>query len=335
MRFGLALPHYGFSLPGGGPVSFERVADVARTAERHEFDSIWVSDHFFLTLARYGGPPGPWGSLEPLTTLAGLGAITERVRLGTLVLCAPFRHPAVLTKAVTAVDLVSGGRFDLGVGAGWYEEEFRAFGYRFPTTSERFSVLEETLGVLGLLLPGGPATLRGKYFRLENAYNHPTPVQRPRPPIWLGSKGGDRSLRLAARLADGWNTVWRWTPGAYRQRVARAREICEEVGRDPRTLRLSIGLYTVIGEDERDLGARVLALRRWMPGSALATESLEGFQADSLTGTPQQILERLADFADLGVEEVIVAPAPVPFALPDPSIVQLFADAVIPKAREL
>ncbi len=335
MRFGLALPHYDFSFPEGGPIVFDRVAEVARLAERYEFDSVWVSDHFFLSQSRYGGPSDPVGSLEPLTTLAGLAAITERVRLGTLVLCAPFRHPAVLAKAATAVDLVSAGRLDLGVGAGWYEDEFRAFAYDFPGTGERFAVLEETLEALGLLLPGGPATLRGKHFHLEQAYNHPIPVQRPRPPIWLGSKGGDRSLRLAARLADGWNTVWRWSPDAYGQRVARARAICEEVGRDPGTLRLSVGLFTVVGDDDRDLAARVRALRRWSPGSALAKESLAGFRADTLTGTPEQIRERLVAFADLGVEEVIVAPAAAPFAIPEPRIVEVFAEAVMPKAREL
>ncbi|HVH54224.1 MAG TPA: LLM class flavin-dependent oxidoreductase, partial [Actinomycetota bacterium] len=171
MRFGLALPHYDFSLPGGRPISFAGMVPYAQMAERLEFDSVWISDHFLLSLARYGGPSDPKGSLESLTTLAGLAATTERVRLGTLVLAAPFRHPAVVAKAATAVDLFSGGRLDLGIGAGWYEEEFRAFGYAFGTVGERFAVLEETLEVLGQLLPGGPATFRGEHFQLDEAFN--------------------------------------------------------------------------------------------------------------------------------------------------------------------
>jgi probable F420-dependent oxidoreductase len=335
MRFGLTLPHYDFSLPEPEPISFDAIARYAHMAEQLEFDSAWISDHFFYSLARYAGPPDLQGSLEALTTLAGLAATTERVRLGTLVLAAPFRHPAVLAKAATAVDLLSGGRLDLGIGAGWYEEEFAAFGYGFGTVGERFSVLEETLEVLGLLLPGGPATFRGKHFQLQEAFNHPAPAQTPRPPIWLGAKGGDRSLRLAALHADGWNTVWRWTPQAYAERVRRAREACDEAGRDPRSLRLSLGLYTVVGEDHDDLVARFRALQSWMPGGGLDGETLESFMSDTLTGTPEQVLERLAGFAELGVEEVIVAPAPIPFALPDPSMVEVFAQAVMPKAREL
>src|SRR5436190_2220412 len=130
MRFGLALPHYDFSVPGGSPVSYEQVREHARSAERLGFHSVWISDHFFLSLARYGGGPELYGSLEPLTTLAALAAETERIRLGTLVLGAHFRPPAILAKMATAIDLVSRGRFDLGIGSGWYEEEYRAFGYR-------------------------------------------------------------------------------------------------------------------------------------------------------------------------------------------------------------
>ena len=115
MRFGLALPHYDYSSPEGGPVTFERVADAALLVERLGFDSVWISDHFFLSLARYGGTDERQGTLEPLTTLGGLAAVTERVRLGTLVACAPFRHPAVLVKQATAVDLFSGGRMELGI----------------------------------------------------------------------------------------------------------------------------------------------------------------------------------------------------------------------------
>lgn len=335
MRVGLALPHYDFSLPDGGPVSFERVAEIAVRAERLGFDSVWVSDHFFTSLERYGGPAAPQGSLEPLATLAGLAVRTERVRLGTLVLSASFRHPAILAKSATAIDLLSGGRLDLGLGAGWYEREFEAFGYRFGPVGERFALLEEVLEVLVRLLPGGPASYEGERFRLHEAFNHPPPAQEPRPPIWVGGKGGPRLLRLAARLADGWNTAWRWTPEAYAERVAAARAACERVGRDPGTLRLSLGLFTVLGEDERDLRRRYAAMAERLPTGVADAMPLELLRRECLAGTPGEALERLARFAELGVEELIVSPAPIWFSLPDPSMLELVAEAVIPGAHAL
>jgi len=189
MRFGLALPHYDFSRSDGGPVTWESLATVARRAEALGFDSVWLSDHFFLSLTRYGGPEERYGSAEPLAALAGLAAVTERVRLGTLVLSAGFRHPAILAKAAATIDLLSGGRLDLGVGAGWYEDEYRAFGYRFRTIGERFEVLEETVEVLTLLFGEvEPATWEGAHYRLEEAYCRPRPVQSPRPPLWVGAR---------------------------------------------------------------------------------------------------------------------------------------------------
>lgn len=331
MRFGLALPHYGFSFHDsdrGGPLSFARAAVVAQTAERLGFDSVWISDHFAYSLERYGGSPDVHGSLEPLVTLAGLASVTERVRLGTLVLAAPFRHPAILAKMTTAIDLLSGGRLDLGIGSGWYRDSFEGFGYRFGTVGERFSVLEETLEVLVRLLDEGPADFDGRLFRLRGAYNHPRPAQSPRPPIWLGAKGGPRSLTLAARLADGWNTVWRWSPSDYAERARAARLACEEVDRDPATLRLSVGLYTLIGEDEADLRARFERMREWQPG-IIADQTLESFAADTLTGTPERVRERVSEFEALGVEEIILSPAPVPFALPDPSALDAAAEVLL------
>jgi probable F420-dependent oxidoreductase len=335
MHVGLSLPHYDYSLPDGEPISFARMVQFARFAERVGFDSVWISDHFFSSLERYGGPPDLQGSLEPMTTLAGLAPIVERVRLGTLVLGAPFRHPAILAKSATALDLLSNGRLDLGIGAGWYGQEFEAFGYPFGSVGERFSVLEETVEVLDALLRGGPVDFEGRHFTLKQAYNHPLPAQAPRPPIWVGGKGGDRLLRLAARHADGWNTVWRWSVPAYAAKVARAREICEREGRDPASLRLSVGLYTLVGENPDDLVSRWHAMQRWMPGGALDGELLDAFMLDTLTGTPEQVLERVAEFAAFGVEEIIVSPGPLPFAVPDPAMLEVFAAVVLPAARAL
>lgn len=335
MRVGLTLPHYDFSLPGPGPVTFERVSEVATEAERLGFDSVWMSDHFFTTLERYGGDDRLHGSLEPLTTLAALAPLTERVRLGTLVLSAAFRHPAVLAKSATAIDLLSGGRLDLGLGAGWYAPEFEAFGYPFGSAGERFHALEETLEVLARLLAEGPASYEGELFRLREAYNHPRPAQSPRPPIWVGGKGGPRLLGLVARLADGWNTAWRWTPEAYADRVAAARRACERVGRDPSTLRLSVGLFTVLGSDDADLERRYALMAERLPPGVAAQMPLETLRRECLAGTPEEVLERLGRFAELGVEELIVSPAPIWFALPDPSMMDLLGESLVPGAHAL
>ena len=332
MRFGLALPHYDFSLPGERPITVSRVVEFALEAERLGYDSVWISDHFFLSLSRYGGPPDPQGSLEPMTTLAALAVETSRVRIGTLVACAPFRHPSILAKMSAALSLYSGGRFDLGIGAGWYEEEFEAFGVPFGTVGERFSILEETMEAVRALLrsPDEPVTFEGERFELHDALLRPHPGDVP---IWLGAKGGPRSLRLAARLADGWNTVWRWTPESYASRVASLRRVCEEEGRDPATMLLSLGLSTLVGSDPGDLERRYGRFRDWSPGGALDDVPLGEFAKDTLTGTPDEVRDRIAFYEDLGVEEMIVNPGPTPFAFPDPEVVQVFAEEIIAPLR--
>ncbi len=330
MRFGLSLPHYGFSLPSQH-ITFADAAEWARRAEALGFDSVWVSDHFFYSFARYGADPSPMASLEPLTTLAGIATVTDRVRLGTLVLCAPFRHPALLAKATTSIDLLSGGRLDLGLGAGWMAEEFEAFGYRYGSAGERFTILEETLHVLKRLFSGEPVTYDGPNVTLHEAVLRPAP-DRP-PPVWVGGKGGPRLLRLATRLADGWNVVWRMSPEAYAGKVADVRAACEAAGRDPATFGLSVGLYSLIGEDETAARAAFERGRAAAPGNAMAEDDYETWRADTLSGTPEQVLDRVTAFESLGVGEIIVAPWVLPFAIHEPDQVELFAERVIAAHR--
>jgi probable F420-dependent oxidoreductase len=335
MRFGLALPHYDYSFPDGRPVDWARLLESALRAEDLGYDSIWISDHFFADVGRYGGPGGPLGTVEAFTSLAALATATERVRLGTLVACTSFRHPAHIAKMATTIDLLSSGRFDVGLGAGWFQGEFEAFGFDFGSTGGRFSVLEESVQVVAGLFGKRPFDFEGRHFQLAEAYNHPSPYQEGGPPIWIGGKGGDRLLRLTARHGTGWNTVWRWTVEDYAERVRALRRIADEEGRDPATVRLSLGLCTLVGEDERDLASRFQALQRWTPGHALDATSLEAYAADTLTGTPEAALDRLGRLAELGVEELIVSAASLPFAVFDWSQVELVADLIIPKARGL
>jgi probable F420-dependent oxidoreductase len=330
MRFGLSLPHYGFSLPSG-ETSFAVVARWAQRAEELGFDSVWVSDHFFYSFARYGADPAPIASLDPLTTLAGVAAVTQRVRIGTLVLCAPFRHPALLARTTASIDLLSGGRLDLGLGAGWMREEFDAFGYRFGEIGERFDALEESLEVVRLLFGGEPVTYDGPTVTLRDAVLAPAPGEPP--PVWVGGKGGPRLLRLAARLADGWNTVWRFSPDAYAAKLADVRAACEAAGRDPATFGLSVGLYSLIGEDEAAARAAFERGRAAAPGDAMVADDYASWRGDTLSGTPEQVLERVAAFGSLGVRELIVSPWVLPFAIHEPEQVELFAERVIAPSR--
>jgi probable F420-dependent oxidoreductase len=336
MRIGLALPHYDFSSPDGAPVTWDSLAGWARRAESLGYDSVWISDHYFLSLARYGGPDERYGSPEAMTALAALAAVTERVRLGALVLAAGFRHPALLAKEAVTVDLLSEGRLEVGLGAGWYEAEYEAFGHPFGSPGERFEVLEETVEVLARLWgEEEPVTWQGNRFRLSEAYCRPRPAQPGGPPIWIGGKGGPRLLRLVAERAAGWNTVWTWTPEAYAERARALDDASERRGRDPSSIRRSVGLYTLVGEDEADARSRWDGFLRWAPGGAFDGASLDDWSADTLAGGVDQAMERLGAFARLNVEEVVVNPAPLPFAVADPEMVDLIAERIIPAAREL
>ena len=333
MRFGLALPHYDFSFPDGRPVTWEGLLAAALRAESLGFDSVWVSDHFFLDTARYGGTDEPAGSVEPFTALAALAARTQRVRLGTLVASAPFRHPAHVAKMATSIDLASGGRFDLGLGAGWYEREFSAFSYAFGTAGDRFAALEEHVAAIAALFGPEPVDFAGSRVRFSGAFNHPRPATLDGPPIWIGGKGGPRLLRLVARHATGWNVVWRATSDWHAARVAELRRAAEYEGRDPASVRSSVGLYTLVGEDEKDVAERYERLRAWTPGGALDAVPLEEFAHDTLVGTVDQCLERLAAFAAGGVEEMILSVSSLPFAVYDWSALDLIGERLLPDAR--
>jgi probable F420-dependent oxidoreductase len=331
MRFGLALPQYGFSL-AGGEVGFDTTAMWARRAEDLGFDSVWLSDHFFYTFARYGGDPTPIPAIEPMTALAALAATTTRVRLGTLVLCAPFRHPALLAKMAVTIDRLSGGRLDLGLGAGWLQEEFDAFGFPFGTIGERFTALEGALGALSALQSGEPATYERTNITLHDALLLPTPVYG-RIPVWVGGKGGPRLLRLIAKHADGWNVVWRVDPDGYAARADAARAAFESAGRDPATLRLSVGLYTLVGVDEGTARTAFERGRARFPGGAMDADTWATWRADTLSGTPEQVIERVRRFEDLGVEELVLSPSVLPFAVDDPESLDLLAERVIAPLR--
>jgi probable F420-dependent oxidoreductase len=324
MEFGLALPHYDFSIPGESPLRFETVAECARLAEALGFDSLWVSDHVSLSIEKYGGPPGEYFAYEPLTTLAAIAGQTARPRLGTLVLCEALRPAGVLAKALATLDRLCGGRLDIGIGAGWYAPDYAAVGLSLPSPGERLARLREALAVLDALLPGGPASLDGKVHVVRDATNRPPALQEPRPPIFVGGKG-DRLLRLAADMADGWNTCWVWTPDAYRERVEVLVRACEDAGRDPASVRRTLGLYALAGEDERDLAARYRRMQAEAPGGMLDDVPLDEWRIGRLVGTPDQLAEQVAGWAALGVVELIACVGPLPFSVSARDDVELLA----------
>ena len=258
-----------------------RVVEWARAAEAAGFDSLWLSDHLFLDVAKYGGPPERAGCLDPIVALAALARRVTRLRLGTLVLCEALRPAAVLAKALASLDVVCDGRLDVGIGAGWYEPEYAAIGMDMPRPGERLDRLREAID--------GPA---------RAARRRPVHVRRAVPPrrrrgerAGRGAAAATADHRRRARatacsrssptLADGWNTCWAWTPAAYRERLDVLERACDAVGRDPATVTRSLGLYTLCGEDERDLERRFERLQAVSPAGVLdACPSTSGARVD-------------------------------------------------------
>ena len=328
MRVGLALPHFDFSVPGQNPLRWGTLADWARQAEALGFESLWVADHLFLDLARYGGPSGTFGSYDPLVVLAALAGLTRRVRLGTLVLCAPLRPATVLAKALATLDVVSGGRLVAGLGAGWYEPEFGAAGLALERPAARLAHLEEACELLRGMFGGGPYSFDGAHVRAVEARCRPRPVQRPHPPIWVGGRG-DRLLGVVARQADGWNAAWRWTPDSYRERVRVLHAGCDTAGRDPATVTRSLGLYTLVGEDRRDLRRRFDRLCQLSPPGVMDGRSLDEWGRDRLVGTVAEVREQAAEWEALGVDTLILSVGALPFSVTVADDVALAAASLV------
>jgi len=261
--------------------SYDSIRAIATQAETCGFDSIWLPDHF---LYRRSGEPiqGTW---ECWTMLAALAEATRRVEIGTLVLCNSFRNPAVLAKMATAVDEVSRGRLILGVGAGWNEPEYQAFGFPFDHRVDR---LEEALQILGPMLRKGRVDFAGRYYQARDCQDVPRGPRPDGPPLMVGAEG-PRMLRLAARYADLWNTGYMGRPDTMATPLTKIEAACRQVGRDPATL----GVTALIG--------------LWFP-DLLAQKP--GFFDQPLTGTAQEIAAALHGYAALGVRHVMFQVAP-------------------------
>lgn len=327
MEIGLALPQYDFFSPETEPgrLPWAPVEATARRADELGFHSLWLSDHLFLDRSRYGAPPGRCPGFDPLPALGALARVTHHARLGTLTLCSPLRPATVTAKQLATLDVLSGGRLVVGLGAGWNEDEFRVAGVPFRRPGERLRHLEEAIHVTRGMFGGGPFTFDGRYEHAVEARCLPRPVQQPSPPIWVGGRG-DRLLGVVARLADGWNTVWRWTPETYRERLHVLYMACEQAGRDPATIILSVGLFSLVGEDEADLARRFQRLKETTPGG-LGGQSLDEWRRARLVGTVDEVRAQLEEWAALGVSTVVVSPGALPFAVPGDDDLDVLAEA--------
>jgi F420-dependent oxidoreductase-like protein len=286
-------------IEGQEDVTWEDWQALAAACEVHGVGTLFRSDHYLSVEDRRER-----GSLDAWTTIAALAAETERLRLGTLVSPATFRHPAVLAKSVVTADHISGGRVELGIGAGWWEREHEAYGFPLPEMSKRLDALEEQMDLIRRHWEPGPFSFEGSYYRAKDLDALPKPVQRPRPPLILGGRGGNRSLHLAARFADEYNTAFS-TPAEMAELRERLDRACEDEGRDPATLPLSLMTGWLVGADEDELRDRAGRLAEWRGADDDPDAFLSGVPDSWVTGTVAQAVEHLRELQEAGVRRIM------------------------------
>jgi len=285
-------------IEGQEDVTWEDWLALAAACEAHGVGTMFRSDHYLSVADRRER-----GALDAWGTISALGAVTERLRLGTMVSPATFRHPAVLAKAAVTADHISGGRVEVGIGAGWWEREHELYGFDLPPVGPRMDALEEQMQIVRGHWGEGPFSFAGEHYRAEDLDALPKPVQHPLPLI-LGGAGGPRSLRLAARYADEYNTVMKTAAEVadIRQRLDRA---CEEAGRDPASLPLSMMTGWLVGADADDLRERAARLSRWQGGDGDGDALIAGLAESAVVGTVPEALEQLRGLEAAGLTRVM------------------------------
>ena len=275
---------------------------AARAAERLGFEAIFTSDHY-LSVIRHRDRDR--GSSDAWTMLAALAASTESIRLGTMVSPVTFRLPAVLAKAAVTVDRVSGGRVEIGMGAGWWQDEHRTHGFPFPDAPTRFDMLTEQLEIVHGLLSEDRFSFQGKHYRLDDVRFAPKGVQEPHPPIVLGGSGGPRVAELVSRWADEFNTVGP-SPEQARERFASMRDQLDADGRPQETLTTSVMTWCYVGETERDAMRVIEKARTRAMRVARFEDELDELRAHCVVGSVDQAVERLAEYAQAGVQRIVL-----------------------------
>jgi F420-dependent oxidoreductase-like protein len=302
-----------FTEPQQG-ATYDDLLAVARRAEDLGFGAFFRSDHY-LGMGTEGLP----GPTDAWTTLAGLARDTSTIRLGTLMTSATFRLPGPLAIAVAGVDQMSGGRVELGIGAGWYEAEHTAYGIPFPDTRERFDRLEESLAVITGLWEtplGETFSYAGEHYRVENSPALPKPAQSPRPPVLIGGKGKTRTPALAARYADEFNIPFESVEFTATQ-FDRVRAACDAADRDPASLVYSNALVLCVGRDESQLASRAAAIGR----------EVDELRRNGLAGTPDEVVDTVGRYAETGASRLYLQV----LDLADLDHLDLVADKVMPQ----
>lgn len=287
LRFGIQIGNYfGFD--------YNTIEKIALNAEKLGFDSIWISDHFF-----YDDSPETRVCLEAWTVLAALASKTHSVRLGTLVTCNSFRYPTVLAKMAATVDVISNGRLEFGIGAGWKEDEHIAYGIPFPSVVERLERLEESIQIIKKLWTDPRVTFKGKYYSVKDAYSTPKPVQKL-PPIFVGGHGKRRTLRIVAEYGDYCNFSYSRSPKEIAELLDVLRMHCKTVSRDYDGIGKSYFAYVLIGETQHEF--EQLMKRMAKADDVSVSEFKKQLPTNAFSGTPDTIQTKFQELIDLGFD---------------------------------
>ena len=296
----------------GAAAKWAKSVEIAVLAEQLGYDSIWVYDHFH-NVPR----PAHEAVFECWTVMAAISQRTSRIRLGQMVGCTSYRNPGVLAKITSTVDVISGGRLDWGIGAGWYENEYKGYGFDFPKPKDRIGMLRETVEIVRSMWTQTDTTYRGKYYELTRANCDPKPLQAPHPPIWIGGGGEQLTLRVVAELGDCSN--FGGTPDEFAHKCEVLKGHCETVGRDYDTIRKTWSPEIFIRETEAEVAE----------ARSQFVEDPRVWRASHLVGTPEQVTEKIGRYIELGCRGFV----PWNADYPSTETLELFATKVMPNFR--
>ncbi len=325
MRFGLFVPQ-GWRLDLADiPAADQWTAmrDLAQAADAGPFESIWVYDHFHTVPV-----PTQEATHEAWSLMSAFAAATGRVRLGQMCTCMGYRNPAYLAKVAATIDVISGGRVEMGIGGGWYEHEWRAYGYGFPGAGDRLGMLDEGVQIMRQLWTTGTASLAGRHYQVDGAICRPLPVQDGGIPLWIAGGGERKTLRIAARYAR-YTNFDASDPDTFRRKSEILAGHCKDAGTDFDAIVRSANFNVVIGETQADVADKLAWARaRYAPliPADMLDRSVTGLSSGPLVGTAEQIAERLAAIGELGLGYAICY---FPEAAYDRAGIDLFADKVI------